>query len=547
MTAPILLSDRAAYQQLASLAPAPAQLDITAELAADPTRAARYTATAAGLHLDYAKQRLDDSGLAGLLQLAQEADLPARATALLAGEELNNTEGRPALHSLLRASSGTGHDERFAEVCAARERMQQWVERINSGQQRGFSGQTITDVVNIGIGGSDLGPRLVTEALRPFQGLLACHYVANVDPADLQDTLLLLDPASTLFIICSKSFRTEETLTNGLAARQWLLMAGATEGELDKHFLAITSNLTAAADFGIPEDNCLPLWDWVGGRYSVWSAIGLSCAIAVGWDHFTEFLAGAEAMDQHFVSAPVGQNLPMLLSLLEIWNCNVLGAGNHVVLPYDNSLQKLPDFLQQLTMESNGKQVSAAGSQLPYQTGPVLWGSAGTMGQHSFHQLLHQGTRDCPVDFVLPLTTHTGMSAQHQRLVANCLAQSRALMVGRSEAEALDALAGRGVPLAEAERLAPHMMMPGNRPNSVITMDSLNPATLGALLALYEHRTFCSGQLWGINSFDQWGVELGKELGAEILGELSVEGAGLGMDAATLRLMEAWRAARPKS
>ena len=547
MTAPKLLSDRAAYQHLVNLAPSQTQLDITAELAADPTRAERYTATAAGLHLDYAKQRLDDSGLAGLLRLAQEADLPAQARALLAGEELNNTEGRPALHSLLRAASGTGQDERFAEVCAARERMRQWVERINSGQQRGFSGQTITDVVNIGIGGSDLGPRLVTEALRPFQGLVACHYVANVDPADLQDTLLQLDPASTLFIICSKSFRTEETLTNGLAARQWLLMAGATEEELDKHFLAITTNLAAAADFGIPEENCLPLWDWVGGRYSVWSAVGLSCAIAVGWDHFTEFLAGAEAMDQHFISAPIGQNLPMLLSLLEIWNCNVLGAGNHVVLPYDNSLQKLPDFLQQLTMESNGKQVSVAGAQLPYQTGPVLWGSAGTMGQHSFHQLLHQGTRDCPVDFVLPLTTHTGMSAQHQRLVANCLAQSRALMVGRSEAEALDALAGRGVPLAEAERLAPHMMMPGNRPNSVISMDSLNPATLGALLALYEHRTFCSGQLWGINSFDQWGVELGKEIGAEILGELSVEGAGVGMDAATVRLMEAWRAARPKS
>jgi glucose-6-phosphate isomerase len=547
MTAPTLLSDRAAYQQLASLAPSLSQLDITAELAADPTRAERYTATAAGLHLDYAKQRLDDSGLAGLLQLAKEADLPAKAAALLAGEELNNTEGRPALHSLLRASSGAGHTERYTEVCAARERMQQWVERINAGQQRGYSGQTITDVVNIGIGGSDLGPRLVTEALHPFQGLVACHYVANVDPADLQDTLLQLDPASTLFIICSKSFRTEETLTNGLAARQWLLMAGATEAELDKHFLAITTNLAAAADFGIPEDNCLPLWDWVGGRYSVWSAIGLSCAIAVGWEHFTDFLAGAEAMDQHFSSAPIDQNLPMLLSLLEIWNCNVLGAGNHVVLPYDNALQKLPDFLQQLTMESNGKQVSAAGTQLPYQTGPVLWGSAGTMGQHSFHQLLHQGTRDCPVDFVLPLTTHTGMSAQHQRLVANCLAQSRALMVGRSEAEALDALAGRGVPLAEAEQLAPHMMMPGNRSNSVITMDSLNPATLGALLALYEHRTFCSGQLWGINSFDQWGVELGKEIGAEILGELSVDGAGVGMDAATLRLMEAWRAARPVS
>ena len=545
MPPPTLLTERPAYRQLANLAPAQAQLDIATLLATDPERASRFTAEAAGLTLDYAKQRIDDDALRCLLQLAEEAALPERAKALLAGEEVNNTEGRPALHSLLRASTGGAQDERFAQVFATRERMKQWADRINAGQQHGYSGQTITDVVNIGIGGSDLGPRLVTEALRPFQGMVSCHYVANVDPADLQNTLQQLDPASTLFIICSKSFRTEETLTNGLAARQWLLMAGASEDDLDKHFLAITTNLEAAADFGIPEDHCLPLWDWVGGRYSVWSAVGLSCAIAVGWDHFAEFLAGAEAMDRHFVDAPIAQNLPMLLSLLEIWNCNVLGAANHVVLPYDQNLQKLPDFLQQLTMESNGKQVSAAGESLPYQTGPVLWGSAGTMGQHSFHQLLHQGTVNCPADFVLPLTTHTGMSAQHQRLVANCLAQSRAMMVGRSEAEALDALAGRGMALAEAERLAPHLMMPGNRPNSIITMESLNPATLGALIALYEHRTFCSGQLWGINSFDQWGVELGKEIGAEILGELSIDGAGAGMDAATLRLMAAWRVARP--
>ena len=332
MTAPTLLTDRAAYQHLVNLAPSQTQLDITAELAADPTRAESYTATAAGLHLDYAKQRLDDSGLAGLLRLAQEADLPAQARALLAGEELNNTEGRPALHSLLRAASGTGQDERFAEVCAARERMRQWVERINSGQQRGFSGQTITDVVNIGIGGSDLGPRLVTEALRPFQGLVACHYVANVDPADLQDTLLQLDPASTLFIICSKSFRTEETLTNGLAARQWLLMAGATEEELDKHFLAITTNLAAAADFGIPEENCLPLWDWVGGRYSLWSGIGWSIAFAVGMDGFRALLAGAQAMDEHFRHSPTRHNLPMILSLLEVWYVNFFGASNQCLL-----------------------------------------------------------------------------------------------------------------------------------------------------------------------------------------------------------------------
>ncbi|MEP1471871.1 MAG: glucose-6-phosphate isomerase [Halieaceae bacterium] len=545
MPAPTLLTERLAYQQLTSLGPAKAELDITALLAQDPQRASRFTAEAAGLQLDYAKQCIDEETLRCLLQLAEEAALPERAKALLAGEEVNNTESRPALHSLLRASSDTAQLDRFEQVCATRERMKQWAQRISSGQQRGYSGQTITDVVNIGIGGSDLGPRLVSEALHPFQGLVTCHYVANVDPADLQDTLQLLDPASTLFIICSKSFRTEETLTNGLAARQWLLMAGASEDDLDKHFLAITTNLQAAADFGIPEDQCLPLWDWVGGRYSVWSAVGLSCAIAVGWDHFAEFLAGAEAMDQHFVTAPIAENLPILMSLLEIWNCNILGAASHAVLPYDQSLQKLPAFLQQLTMESNGKKVSIAGSELPYQTGPVLWGSAGTMGQHSFHQLLHQGNVNCPVDFVLPLTTHTGMSAQHQRLVANCLAQSRAMMVGRSEAEALDALAGRGMASAEAERLAPHLMMPGNRPNSVITMESLNPATLGALLALYEHRTFCSGQLWGINSFDQWGVELGKEIGAEILGELSVDGAGAGMDAATLRLMAAWRAARP--
>lgn len=542
MTAPTSLTDYPAYTDLASQANSVRQLRVADLLAADPERATRYTASAAGLQLDYAKQQLDDSSLQSLLALAEQADLSARARALLAGEELNNTEARAALHSLLRASHST--DPRFAEVEATRAQMQGWTERIIGGQLLGYNGRPVTDVVNIGIGGSDLGPRLVTEALHPFQGLVTCHYVANVDPADLQETLLQLDPASTLFIICSKSFRTEETLTNGLAARQWLLMDGANESDLDKHFLAVTTNLAAAAEFGIPADNCLPLWDWVGGRYSVWSAVGLSCAIAVGWEHFSELLTGAEAMDAHFVSAPPAQNLPMLMSLLEIWNRNLLGAGSHAVLPYAQGLQKLPDFLQQLTMESNGKRVSSAGNPLPYQTAPVLWGSAGTMGQHSFHQLLHQGTQDCPADFVLPLTTHTGMSAQHQRLVANCLAQSRAMMVGRSEAEALDALAARGVALAEAERLAPHLMMPGNRPNSIITMDSLTPATLGALLALYEHRTFCSGQLWGINSFDQWGVELGKEIGAEILGELSIDGAGVGMDASTIRLMAAWRAAR---
>ncbi len=402
----------------------------------------------------------------------------------------------------------------------------------------------ITDVVNIGIGGSDLGPRLVTDALRPFQGDVACHYVANVDPADLQDTLLDLNPQTTLFIICSKSFRTEETLTNALLAREWMRNAGASDADLDKHFLAITSNLEAAAEFGIPAENCLPIWDWVGGRYSVWSAIGLSCAIAVGWENFAAFLDGAAAMDLHAAEAPLAQNMPVILSLLEVWYVNFFSAQSHVVLPYDNSLQRLPDFLQQLTMESNGKRVSKAGLSLDYATAPVLWGSAGTMGQHSFHQLLHQGTQLCPADFIIPLTTHTGMSEQHGRLVANGLAQSRAMMVGRSESEAFASLLARGVDETRARELAPHLAMPGNRPNSVITLEALTPATLGALLALYEHRTYCSGVLWGINSFDQWGVELGKEIGGQIFGVMSGEPSETAMDPATERLIAQWRAAQ---
>lgn len=511
----------------------------------DAQRAADFTATAAGLTLDYSKQLLDREALALLLQLAREADLPGGARALQGGAELNNTEQRPALHTLLRAASApAGLEAAYAEVEATRARMRHWADCLNAGHHRGFCGERITDVVNIGIGGSDLGPRLVTEALRPFHGAIACHYVANVDPADIQDCLLDLDPKTTLFIICSKSFRTEETLANALVAREWLRNAGASDADLDRHFLAITTNLAAASSFGISADNCLPLWDWVGGRYSVWSAVGLSTAIAVGWEHFEALLAGAAALDAHFSDAQPGQNLPMLMSLLEVWNCNCLGAGNQAILPYDDHLQRLPDFLQQLTMESNGKGVDRDGLPLDYASAPVLWGSAGTMGQHSFHQLLHQGTELCPVDFVLPLTTHTGMHEQHTRLVANCLAQSRTLMVGRSLEDAHKTLLARGCSAADAEHLAPHLAMPGNRPNSVITMDALNPHTLGALLALYEHRTFCSGVLWGINSFDQWGVELGKEISTQILGLLSGEQGDADMDPATERLIAAWRAAQ---
>jgi glucose-6-phosphate isomerase len=544
MTSRPLLSELSGYGELQAMAEQLRTASVEQLFAEDTARATRFSLQAAGLQLDYSKQLMNRQTLAGLLDLAKEAALPAEIAALFSGRHINNTEDRPALHTLLRASRGDGLEDKFEQVQAARALMQLWSERVNSGAWKGFSGAAITDVVNIGIGGSDLGPRLVTEALRPFHGNIACHYVANVDPADLQDCLLQLDPGTTLFIVCSKSFRTEETLTNSLAAREWLLTAGATEAGLAKHFIAVTSNLQAADEFGIPAENCLPMWDWVGGRYSVWSAIGISCAIAVGWEHFAQFLEGAEAMDDHFRTSDPAENMPLLMGLLEVWYSNFLGAGNHVVLPYDNSLQQLPAFLQQLTMESNGKRVSDSGTPLPYTTGPVLWGSAGTMGQHSFHQLLHQGTVLCPADFVLPLATHTGMHEQHRRLVANCLAQSRTLMVGRSPEAARGVLLQRGLSEQQADRLAPHMAMPGNRPNSVITMASLNPGTLGALLALYEHRTFCSARLWGINPFDQWGVELGKEIGVDILGRMSDDGEGPDMDASTERLISEWRDAR---
>ncbi|TDG12471.1 glucose-6-phosphate isomerase [Seongchinamella unica] len=544
MPATPLFSQLPSYRETQQLASALQPGSVSAMLASDPQRASDFTLAAAGLQLDYSKQLVDRKALQALLTLAAETGMSSAIAGLLNGERVNNTEDRPALHTLLRASSADGLADKFAEVTAARETMRQWSERLHDGRHSGFSGLPITDVVNIGIGGSDLGPRLVNEALRPYHGNVSCHYVANVDPADLQDTLLDLDPASTLFIVCSKSFRTEETLTNSLAARQWMKNAGARDEDLDKHFLAVTSNLEAAADFGISPGNCLPMWDWVGGRYSVWSAVGLSCAIAIGWDNFQAFLDGAAAMDEHFGTAPLASNMPVIMGLLEVWYVNFFGAGNHVVLPYDNSLQKLPDFLQQLTMESNGKRVSRDGQALDYRTGPVLWGSAGTMGQHSFHQLLHQGTELCPADFVLPLTTHTGMTEQHRRLVANCLAQSRTMMVGRSLDQARESLVSRGMESRQAEALAPHLAMPGNRPNSVITMAALTPATLGALIALYEHRTFVSGVLWGINSFDQWGVELGKEIGVQILGLLSGEESDAAMDSATRRLIDEWLAAQ---
>jgi glucose-6-phosphate isomerase len=418
--------------------------------------------------------------------------------------------------------------------------MAAWVDRIHSGSHRGHGGDRITDIVNLGIGGSDLGPRMVVDALRPYRlEHCRCHFVANVDPDDMEASLTGLHPGSTLFIVCSKTLRTEETLHNAKAARRWLLEAGVPEASLGQHFLAVSTNLDAARELGIPSSNILPMWDWVGGRFSLWSAIGWSIAFAVGAEGFRELLAGAAAMDEHFRTAPPEHNMPLWLSLLEIWYVNFMGAQSHAVIPYHQDLARLPAYLQQLSMESNGKSINHRGEPLGYATAPILWGDVGTNGQHSFHQLLHQGTVLCPVDFLLITGMQPGADREgKRRLLANGLAQARALLAGRDESASMQSLRERGMEDARAAELAPHLMIPGNRPSSTLSSRRLTPASLGALVALYEHKTFSSGYIWQINSFDQWGVELGKAISKDLYGALT-GGVAEGLDSSTLSALEA--------
>jgi glucose-6-phosphate isomerase len=511
--------------------------------ATEPGRLEEFSAGAAGWQLDYSRHLVSAAARQALLELATNAGLAQATGALFDGELINNTENRAALHTLLRASTAPAKlKSSWQEIQHCRGRMENWIERVHGGLHRGFSGERITDVVNIGIGGSDLGPRMVTESLRDFHtGAVQVHFCANIDPAELADTLAPLNPASTLFIVCSKTLRTEETLHNAESARRWLLAAGAGDEAVACHFLAVTTNLDAAGKFGIPTDNILPMWDWVGGRYSLWSAVGWSIAFAIGKPGFDQLLAGAEQMDQHFRSAPLADNLPVILSLLEIWYVNFFNAGSHAVIPYSHRLAHLPAYLQQLSMESNGKRCNSRGQAIGYATAPVLWGEPGTNGQHSFHQLLHQGTTFCPVDFILPLRATKGNDREGQRrLVANCLAQGQALLLGRDEQRSRQSLIARGVEEDMAAELAPHLVIPGNRPSSTLSCEQLTPHSLGALIALYEHKTFCSGHIWQINSFDQWGVELGKELGEKIYAAMA-EGKTATGDASTNALLKRWQ------
>lgn len=521
------------------------QLTLPALFDNDPDRVHECTVTAAGIQFDYSRQFVDHATREALIQLAHEAGLPAAMAALLEGAVVNNTEHRPALHTALRDADS--HIPDATSVHQTYDRMAALVEAVSNGQWLGFDSQTITDVVNIGIGGSDLGPQMATHALRPFHtGTLRTHFVSNVDPACLQDLLTWLDPARTLFIVASKSFTTLETLQNAEAAKSWLLAASQQPEAISRHFVAVSTAVQKALAFGIHTDNIFPMWDWVGGRYSLWSAIGLPIAFATGMPVFQRLLQGAAAMDKHFATAPLTHNIPVLAGLIGFWNQHFWDAHSHVILPYDHYLRYFPDYLQQLDMESNGKYVTHNGQQLPYRSGPVIWGSVGTNGQHSFHQLLHQGTHCIPADFIITLQSHHSTCAeQHRHLLANALAQSQALMYGKQESQIREELRAQGLDAAQIEALWPHKYIPGNRQSTVIALDQLTPETLGALIALYEHKVYVQSVLWDINAFDQWGVELGKQLSGPIFAGLQDSSKTL-QDTATQALINRYHAVHVK-
>jgi len=514
---------------------------------ADAKRFEQFSATACGLFLDYSKNLITQETRQLLINLAHEAGLQAAKQAMFEGTPINASEGRPVLHTALRRSQSeplvVEGQNLSAQVQAALAQMSHMVEQIHQQHWRGYSNKPITDVVNIGIGGSFLGPQVVAEALSPYApaSAMRCHYLANIDGSEFQQITTALNAETTLFIISSKTFTTLETLKNAQAARAWFLQQGGDEASLHRHFVAVSSNIQAASAFGIHPDNILPMWDWVGGRYSLWSAIGLPIAMALGMANFRALLAGAYEMDQHFLEAPLEHNLPVLLGLLGVWYQNFWGAQSYAFLPYDHYLRDFVKHLQQMDMESNGKSVRQDGTPVSCATGAVVWGGVGTNGQHAYHQLLHQGTPLIPVDFVVPASSHSPLTDHHTWLYANCLSQSQALMQGKTRAEAEAELRAKGLDESEVQRLAPHKVIPGNRPSNTLLMERLDPQRLGALIALYEHKVFVQGVIWGINSFDQWGVELGKELGKDVYQHLtSTERPQVG-DASTQGLVDYFR------
>ena len=517
--------------------------------AKDGDRFSKFSATFDDQMLvDYSKNRITEETLAKLQDLAKECDLAGAIKSMFSGEKINRTENRAVLHVALRNRSNTpilvdGKDV-MPEVNAVLEKMKTFSEAIISGEWKGYTGKAITDVVNIGIGGSDLGPYMVTEALRPYKNHLNMHFVSNVDGTHIAEVLKKVNPETTLFLVASKTFTTQETMTNAHSARDWFLKAAGDENHVAKHFAALSTNAKAVGEFGIDTANMFEFWDWVGGRYSLWSAIGLSIVLSIGFDNFVELLSGAHAMDKHFSTTPAEKNLPVLLALIGIWYNNFFGAETEAILPYDQYMHRFAAYFQQGNMESNGKYVDRNGNVVDYQTGPIIWGEPGTNGQHAFYQLIHQGTKMVPCDFIAPAITHNPLSDHHQKLLSNFFAQTEALAFGKSREVVEQEYRDQGKDPATLDYVVPFKVFEGNRPTNSILLREITPFSLGALIALYEHKIFTQGVILNIFTFDQWGVELGKQLANRILPELKDDKEISSHDSSTNGLINRYKAWR---
>lgn len=493
----------------------------------DPQRFNTFSIKFNDVLIDYSKNRITEETLPLLTELAREANLPKSIEAMFKGEKINNTEKRAVLHVALRNRSNTAvvvdGEDVMPKINAVLDKMKNFCDQVRSGAWKGYTGKPITDVVNIGIGGSDLGPYMVTEALKPYAAKdLNVHFVSNVDGTHIAETVKKVNPETTLFIIASKTFTTQETITNAESAKKWFLETAKNEKAVAKHFVALSTNAKEVSKFGIDTNNMFEFWDWVGGRYSLWSAIGLSIAVYIGFENFEKLLSGAHEMDNHFRTAPLEKNIPVILALLGIWYNNFFGAESHAILPYDQYMHRFAAYFQQGDMESNGKGVTKDGKAITeYQTGPIIWGEPGTNGQHAFYQLIHQGTKLIPCDFLAPVKSQNPIGDHHPKLLANFFAQTEALMKGKTEAEAKAELEKEGLKGKDLEELLPHKVFPGNRPTNSIFFLKLTPETLGALIAMYEHKIYVQSVVWDVNAFDQWGVELGKQLAKTILNELN--------------------------
>jgi glucose-6-phosphate isomerase len=515
---------------------------------ADDQRFKKFSLQFEDILLDYSKNRIDEETLALLIQLARECGVTQAIEAMFAGEKINVTEGRPVLHVALRNRSNTpvyvdGKDV-MPDVNRVLQQMKEFSDAIISGEWKGYTGKTITDVVNIGIGGSDLGPVMVTEALKAYKNHLNLHFVSNVDATHIAETIKDLNAESTLFLIASKTFTTQETMGNAHSARDWFIKSGGKDEDVAKHFAALSTNAEGVQKFGIDTKNMFEFWDWVGGRYSLWSAIGLSIALSIGFDNFVELLDGAHAMDNHFKTAELEQNIPATLALVGIWHNNFFEAETQAILPYDQYMHRFAAYFQQGDMESNGKHVDRNGKHVDYQTGPVIWGEPGTNGQHAFYQLIHQGTKLIPCDFIAPAQSHNPLGEHHNMLLSNFFAQTEALMNGKTEEEVIAELKKAGKTDEEISQIAPFKVFEGNRPTNSILVKKITPRTLGSLIAMYEHKIFVQGIIWNIYSFDQWGVELGKQLAGKILPELKDDAEVTSHDSSTNGLINQYKAWR---